>query len=162
MLSFLFFFACRDPVRNVVIVDALIVGTCVLALTPLLSLYTLDVRRLYPAYLIWGRSVVRLAVAALLYYLRPREAVSVQRWRIIFAISKCKGLGTGRVDGIGYSAFQSCTSPHIWGQGDRLQIALAGRHGSGHLRLRFWGTRGEREFETPHPCVQSVRSHPRT
>jgi hypothetical protein len=78
MLSFLLFFAARNPVRNVVIVDALIFGTCVLAVTPLLSLYALDVRRLYPAYLIWGRSLVRLAVAALLYYLRPREAGSAQ------------------------------------------------------------------------------------
>ncbi len=73
MLSLLFFFASRDPSRNVAIVDALIVGVCVLAITPLLSLYTLHLRRLYPAYLIWGRSVVRLAVAGLLYYLRPRE-----------------------------------------------------------------------------------------
>jgi hypothetical protein len=78
MLSLLFFFASRDPVRNVAIVDALIAGLCVLAVTPLLSLYTLDIRGLYPAYLIWGRSVVRLVLAALLFYLRPREAVSTQ------------------------------------------------------------------------------------
>jgi hypothetical protein len=66
MLSLLFFFASRDPVRNVAIVDALIAGLCVLVATPLLSLYMLDVQRLYPAYLIWGRSLVRLLVAALL------------------------------------------------------------------------------------------------
>jgi hypothetical protein len=76
MLSLLFFSASRDPVRNVAIVNALIVGLCVLVVTPLLSLYTLDVRRLYPAYLIWGRSLVRLLVAALLYYLRPREVTT--------------------------------------------------------------------------------------
>ena len=78
MLSLLFFFASRDPSRNVAIVDALIAGVCVLAITPLLSLYTLDLRRLYPAYLIWGRSVARLAVAGLLYYLRPREGNTAQ------------------------------------------------------------------------------------
>ena len=78
MFSLLFFFAFRDPVRNVAIVDALIAGLCVLAITPLLSLYTLDVRGLYPAYLIWGRSVVRLGVAALLCYLRSREAMSTR------------------------------------------------------------------------------------
>jgi hypothetical protein len=78
MLSVLFFSASRDPVRNVAIVDALIAGLCVLVVTPLLSLYTLDVRRLYPAYLIWGRSLVRLLVAALLYYLRPREVTTAQ------------------------------------------------------------------------------------
>ncbi len=73
MLGVLFLFASRDPVRNVAIIDGLIVGLIVLAVTPLISLYTLDLRRLYPAYLIWGRSVVRLALAAVLYLLRPRE-----------------------------------------------------------------------------------------
>jgi hypothetical protein len=72
------FFAYRDPARNVAIVNAFIVGLCVLAITPLLSLYTLDARRLYPGYLIWGRSLVRLALAALLFYLRPRESAREQ------------------------------------------------------------------------------------
>ncbi|MBI3664959.1 MAG: hypothetical protein HY236_01840 [Acidobacteria bacterium] len=75
MLSVMLFFASRDPARNVAIIDALIVGLCILVVTPLLSLYTLDIRQLYPSYLIWGRSVVRLALAALLFYLRPREIV---------------------------------------------------------------------------------------
>lgn len=81
MFSLLLFFASRDPVRNVAIVHALIAGVCVLAFTPLLSLYTLDLRGLYPGYLvnlIWVRCVVRLALAGLLYYLRPREASSAQ------------------------------------------------------------------------------------
>ena len=78
MLSVLFFFASRDPVRNVAIVNGLIVGLCILAITPLLSLYTLDVRRLYPGYLIWGRSLIRLALAAVLYFLRPRETLRGQ------------------------------------------------------------------------------------
>ena len=73
MLSVLFFFASRDPVRNVAIVNALIVGLCILAITPLLSLYTLDIRRLYSGYLIWGRSLTRLVLAAVLYFLRPRQ-----------------------------------------------------------------------------------------
>jgi len=73
MLSVLFWWASRDPVRNVAIVDALIVGLCILSVTPLLSLGMLPIRAVYPAYLIWGRSVVRLAIAALLYWLRPRE-----------------------------------------------------------------------------------------
>jgi hypothetical protein len=78
MLSVLFFFASRDPVRNVAIVNGLIVGLCILAITPLLSLYTLDIRRLYPGYLIWGRSLIRLALAAVLYFLRPRQNVGAQ------------------------------------------------------------------------------------
>jgi len=78
MLSVWFFFASRDPVRNVAIVNGLIVGLCILAITPLLSLYILDIRRLYPSYLIWGRSLIRLALAAVLYFLRPRRNVEGQ------------------------------------------------------------------------------------
>jgi hypothetical protein len=74
MLGVMLLFASRDPERNVAIIDALIAGLCILALTPLVSLYTLDVRSLYPTYLIWGRALVRLALAGVLYYLRPREA----------------------------------------------------------------------------------------
>jgi hypothetical protein len=76
MLSLLLWFTARDPVRNVAIVDALIVGLCILCVTPLLSLWMTDIRAIYPAYLIWGRSVGRLAIAAVLYWLRPRET----RW----------------------------------------------------------------------------------
>jgi hypothetical protein len=78
MVGALLFFASRDPVLNVAIVNALIVGLCILAITPLLSLYTLDIRRLYPGYLIWGRSLIRLVLAAVLYFLRPRQPVEGQ------------------------------------------------------------------------------------
>ena len=78
MLSVMLFFASRDPAHNVAIINAFIVGLCVLAVTPLVSLYTLDVRGLYPGYVIWGRSLVRLALAALLLYLRPRETLGEQ------------------------------------------------------------------------------------
>ena len=76
MLSLLLFFASRDPVRNVAVVNAVIVGFGILALTPLLSLSTLDIQRIYPGHLMWGRSVVRFAIAALLYFLKPREKYS--------------------------------------------------------------------------------------
>ena len=76
MLGVLLWLTSRNPVRNVAVVDALIVGLCILAVTPLLSLWMTDIRSMYPAYLLWGRSAVRLAIAALLYWLRPREA----RW----------------------------------------------------------------------------------
>ena len=57
------FLAARDPVRHVAIVDALAIGLCVLAVTPIISLYTTDVRSFYPGYLIWARSVGRLVLA---------------------------------------------------------------------------------------------------
>jgi len=73
MLSVMLCLAARDPERNVAIIDAVSVGLCILAVTPLVSLYTLDLGRLYPAYLVLGRSFVRLALAGVLYYLRPRR-----------------------------------------------------------------------------------------
>jgi hypothetical protein len=76
MVSLLLWLAARNPVRNIAVVDALIVGLCILSVTPLLSLWGTDIRSIYPAYLLWGRSVVRLAIAALLYWLKPRET----RW----------------------------------------------------------------------------------
>ena len=72
MVSVMLCLAARDPERNVAIVDAVSMGLCILAITPLISLYTLDVGRLYVGHLIWGRSFVRLALAGILYYLRPR------------------------------------------------------------------------------------------
>jgi hypothetical protein len=73
MLSVLLWLAARDPARNVAILDALTVGLLILAITPLLSLKMLDIGKLYPAYLIWGRSLVRLALAMVLLFVRPRE-----------------------------------------------------------------------------------------
>jgi hypothetical protein len=73
MLGIMFFFASRDPERNVAIIDGLAIGLCILAVTPLISLYTLDVGSLYPAYAVWGRSLARLALAVLVYFLRPKE-----------------------------------------------------------------------------------------
>src|SRR5712692_940009 len=52
--------------RNVAILDAVIAGLCILSVTPLLSLGMTDIRSIYPAYLVWGRAVVRLAIAAFL------------------------------------------------------------------------------------------------
>ena len=75
-LAVFLWLAARDPMRNVAIMDGLIAGLCVLAVTPLVSLWMTDIRNLYPAYLLWGRSVLRLAIAALLYWMRPRE----RRW----------------------------------------------------------------------------------
>jgi hypothetical protein len=73
MVSVMLLLAYRDPERNVAIIDAFIVGLCILAITPLIALYTSDVGRLYAGHLIWGRSFVRLALAGVLYYLRPRR-----------------------------------------------------------------------------------------
>ena len=78
MLSVMLFLASRDPARNAAIIDAVIAGLCILAVTPLVSLYTLDIGRIYPGYFFWARSLVRLALAAVLFYVRPREAAGQQ------------------------------------------------------------------------------------
>ena len=54
MVSAMLFLASRDPERNVAIVDGLIVGLVILAVTPLLSFYTVDIQRIYPGHLILG------------------------------------------------------------------------------------------------------------
>ena len=76
MVSLMLLFASRDPGRNIAIVNAVIAGLGILALTPLISLYALDIHKIYPSYLVWGRSLVRLAIAAVLYFLKPREKYS--------------------------------------------------------------------------------------
>jgi len=77
-LSIMLFLGARDAERNVAIIDGVAVGLCILAITPLVSLCALDLQKLYPASLIWGRSVVRLVLAALFLFLRPRRRM---RWR---------------------------------------------------------------------------------
>jgi len=77
MVSAILFRSARDPERNIAVVDGLIVGLVILTVTPLLSFYTLEVQRVYPGPLVWGRSVIRLALAAFFFYLRPRGA----RWQ---------------------------------------------------------------------------------
>ncbi len=73
MLSMMLFLASRDPARNVAIIDALTVGFCVLAVPPLISFYMLDIQKIFPGHLVWGRSPIQLGLAAVLFYLRPRE-----------------------------------------------------------------------------------------
>ena len=75
-MSFCLYVVYRDPARHARVIDASIVGLCVLALVSLLSLYTTDIADIYPGYMVWGRSVARLAVAALFFYLRPEEKPS--------------------------------------------------------------------------------------
>jgi hypothetical protein len=76
MISAMLFLAARDPARNVAILDGLIVGLCVLSVTAMLSAKMLD--GIYPAYLIWGKAVIRLALAGLLLYVRPQGTVAPQ------------------------------------------------------------------------------------
>jgi hypothetical protein len=50
MLAVMAFFAARDPVRNVAIIDAFTVGLCILAVTPLVSRWMLDIQSIYPGH----------------------------------------------------------------------------------------------------------------
>jgi hypothetical protein len=73
MLSALLWFTARDPVRNVAVLDAFIIGFCVLAVTPLIARATLPLREIYPDYMVWGRSVVRLVLAGVFWWVRPKQ-----------------------------------------------------------------------------------------
>ena len=44
------------------------------AVTPLISRAQLPIRDIYPDSLVWGRSVIRLIMAGVFYWLRPRSA----------------------------------------------------------------------------------------
>jgi hypothetical protein len=79
MLSVMLFLASRDPARNVAIIDAFTVGLCVLAVTPLISFYMLDIQRIYPGHLVWGRSLIRLGLAAVLLFLRRCDLMPTLR-----------------------------------------------------------------------------------
>jgi hypothetical protein len=72
LLSAMLWFASRDPVRNVAIIDAFIIGFCILAITPLISRAMLPLREIYPDSLVWGRSLVRLAMAGVFWWVKPK------------------------------------------------------------------------------------------
>jgi len=70
----LLFFASRDPVKNIAIINSFIIGLCILTVTPILGLFTVNVHALpafsHPGWF-WTRSATRLALAYFLYRLRP-------------------------------------------------------------------------------------------
>lgn len=74
-VGLMLYFAIRDPVRNVAIINSIAVALVLGAFTSLAFFYALEATRLYPAYSIWGHSLFRLLMAALLYYLRPRKGI---------------------------------------------------------------------------------------
>ncbi len=78
MIMRLFLHPPESEVSTLLLVVAKEMGGFILMLSVMLFFAYLDARRLYPGYLIWGRSLVRLALAALLFYLRPREGVREQ------------------------------------------------------------------------------------
>ena len=76
MLSLMLYWTFRDPVKNIAIFDAFLFGLTILALTPLLSVYTLTLWPPYTVSGLWLKALLRLGFAALLFYLRPRLPAS--------------------------------------------------------------------------------------
>jgi len=76
MLSLMLYLIFRDPVKNIAIFDAFLVGLTILALTPLLSAHTLTLWPPYTAFGLWLKALLRLGFVALLFYLRPRLPAS--------------------------------------------------------------------------------------
>jgi hypothetical protein len=75
-ISAMLFFAARNPVRNVAIIDGLILGLCALSLSAMLSVKILN--GIYSPYLIWGKALGHLGLAGLLLYARPRGSAAPQ------------------------------------------------------------------------------------
>jgi hypothetical protein len=75
LLGILLWFAARDPLRNIAIIDGFIIGCCILSFTAILPLWRPPVHTppFHSSYF-WVLSLVRLMLAALLYWLRPKEA----------------------------------------------------------------------------------------
>jgi len=71
--SVMLFIASRAPDHNAAVSAGVIVGLCLAAVTDVLALRTPDAAHLFSAGATWSHSIVQLAVAALMYCLRPRQ-----------------------------------------------------------------------------------------
>ncbi len=73
VLAFLLYSAFRNPVRNRVIVYATMGGLCLSALQEVLSIYVGGAGQYNSVWLIWTHALIRLGVAAVLFYLLLRN-----------------------------------------------------------------------------------------
>ena len=71
-LSLLLYAASRDPVRYVAVIDAFIVILVLLAIIDVYTATVLHFAWALPAWLVWLRTVVRIALAVSLFLLRPK------------------------------------------------------------------------------------------
>ncbi len=71
VFALLLYWAVRDPVRNVAVLYAAIVGLCLAALHEVISIYTEGANRFSSRWSTWAHALVRVGAAALLFYLRP-------------------------------------------------------------------------------------------
>lgn len=74
-LAIMLISAARDPRRNSVIVWAIAVGLAISGIAELLSIWLLDVARLFPMFKIVVHSLTRIGIALVLAYLEHRLLV---------------------------------------------------------------------------------------
>jgi hypothetical protein len=74
-LTIMLISAARDPRRNSVIVWAMAVGLAISGIAELLSIWLLDVARLFPMFNIVVHSLARICIALVLAYLEHRLLV---------------------------------------------------------------------------------------
>lgn len=72
MLGLMLYATFRDPVRNIAILNAFLVGLIILAFTPILTVYTLNLWPPYTPLGLWLKACMKLGVVGLLYWLRPK------------------------------------------------------------------------------------------
>lgn len=72
-VSLMLFRAFSDPERNAAVIDGIALALVVVAATTLVSIYDLRAAHWFSVFSVWGHSLLRLAIAGLLVYFRPRE-----------------------------------------------------------------------------------------
>ena len=79
-LTIMLISAARDPRRNSVIVWAMAVGLAISGIAELLSIWLLDVARLFPTFNVVVHSLTRIGIALVLAYLEHRLLVDQTRY----------------------------------------------------------------------------------
>lgn len=75
-IAYLLYVTARDPVRHVAIIDALAGLLFLAAIMDLYALIALNFGAYYPAWAIWARAALRVAIGITLIAMRPRSARS--------------------------------------------------------------------------------------
>ena len=79
-LTIMLISAARDPRRNSVVVWAMAVGLAISGIAELLSIWLLDVARLFPTFKVVVHSLTRIGIALVLAYLEHRLLVDQTRY----------------------------------------------------------------------------------
>lgn len=72
-LAYLLFRASRDPVRNVAIIDAAVIGFAIVVPLEVYAILAGGLTQYYAPWLLWTSVIIRACLGIALFALRPRE-----------------------------------------------------------------------------------------